>query len=143
MLWWDNGSAVARIEAILLGRLASPTTCQCLDGDAHHGGSFDVRAYHPNPGVPLFVRGYSLRVTKGLGGPTTWLVSGAFGEVGEPPSGPSTTPSATLGALLGADTKCAFSARLSVGVKTTNGSGTLTGLDAEDNAAFAAEITGP
>jgi hypothetical protein len=140
LLWWDNRSAQAKIEAIRLGGTPSSATCQFLEGGAGDAVSFDIQAYHPNPGTPLFVRGYSLNVTKGLGGSPQSIVS-AFSEVGEPPAGPATSPSKTLAALLGGDTKCAFSARLSVGVKTTNGSGTLTGLDAEDTAAFAAEIT--
>lgn len=143
LLWWDNRRAEAKIEAIRLDSAASSAACQFLEGEADDEVSFDVRAYHPNPGAPLFVRGYSLRVTKGLGSSPISLVSAAYGEVGEPPAGPATTPSASLGTLLDGDVKCAFSARLSVGVKTTNGAGTLTGLDAEDTAAFAAEITGP
>jgi hypothetical protein len=52
--------------------------------------------------------------------------------------------SQTLGELLGDEPpghqKCAFAARLSAYVKTTNGSGTLTTLNRSETAAFAAEI---
>lgn len=148
LLWWDNRSAVAKFEAIRLNNAASSATCQFLTGTAGADVSFDIRAYHPNAAPPSFMSGYSLWVRKGLGGGVTWLASGEFGEAGEPPGGPDEVPAtpipqAKLGALLAGDTKCAFSARLSVSVKTTNGAGPLTHLNAEDNAAFAAEITGP
>jgi hypothetical protein len=139
LFWWDNRPAVAAIEAIRLAGNASPATCQFLEGAATDGVSFDIRAYHPNPGVPLFLRGYSLGVTKGLNGPTTTYVNNAFAEVGEPPAGPTTSPSHPLSDLLGSDPKCAFAVRLSAGVKTTNGSGTLISLDRDVTAAFAAE----
>ena len=139
LTWWDNRPAVVAIEAIRLAGNPSPATCQFLEGAATDSVSFDIRAYHPNPGVPLFLRGYSLGVTKGLNGPTTSYVNNAFAEVGEPPGGPSTSPTHPLSELLGTDPKCAFAVRLSAGVKTTNGSGTLIGLDRDVTAAFAAE----
>lgn len=141
LLWWDNRPAQAAIEAIRLAANPSPATCQFLEGAAGDGVSFDIRAYHPNPGAPLFLRGYSLSVIKGLNGPTTSYVNNEFAEVGEPPAGPSTSPSHSLGSLLGMDPKCAFAVQLSAGVKTTNGAGTLIGLDAGVTAAFAAEKT--
>jgi hypothetical protein len=84
---------------------------------------------------------HSLWVRKGLGGPITNYIVNAFGEVGEPPGGAFTSPSQTLGTLLGGDTKCAFAVRLTARVKTTNGAGRLTELDDDDTAAFAAEKT--
>lgn len=141
LLRWDNRSAVARLEAIRLGGSASSATCQFLEGDSGDGVSFDLRAYHPNAGTPLFLQGFTLRVRKGLNGPETVLVNNQFAERGEPADLAWTSPHATLGTLLGSSTKCAFNAELTVRVKTTNGSGRLSGLDAEANAAFAAEIT--
>jgi hypothetical protein len=41
--------------------------------------------------------------------------------------------------MLGPHNRCSFSLNLHVNVKTTNGSGILTGLDADDQAAFALE----
>jgi len=41
--------------------------------------------------------------------------------------------------MLGTHNRCSFSLNLHVNVKTTNGSGILTGLDADDQAAFALE----
>jgi hypothetical protein len=139
-LWWDNRPASVAIDAIRLNGVPSPATCQFLEGAGGSTVSFDYRAYHPYPGgMPSFLRGRSLRVTKGLNGPTTWLVSNAFGEVGE--AGPAaTSPGVPLSALLGGDKKCAFSVRVWAGVKTTNGMGTLVGLDRDVVAAFAAEI---
>jgi hypothetical protein len=139
-LWWDNRPATVAIDAIRLNGAPSSATCQFLEGSAGATVAFDYRAYHPWPGgSPSFLRGRSLWVTKGLNGPTTWLVSGEFTEVGE--SGPAeTSPGVSLGSLLGSDTKCAFAARVFAGVKTTDGSGTLTNLDRDVTAAFAADI---
>jgi hypothetical protein len=120
---------------------ASPATCQFLTGPGSSAVSFDIRAYHPSAGTPLFLMGHSLSVRKGLNGPITSFISNAFGEVGEPPSGPHTSPSRTLDQLLGADTKCAFAVTLTARVKTTNGAGPLTYLDRSVTAAFAAEKT--
>lgn len=39
--------------------------------------------------------------------------------------------------------KCSFAITLGVAVKTTNGSGTLSGLNRYDTGSFAAEIPGP
>ena len=143
LLWWDNRSAVAMFDAIRLAGSASSATCQFLEGQAGDGVSFDIRAYHPNAGTPLFLQGFTLKVRKGLNGPETVLVNDQFAERGEPADPAWTTPAATLGSLLGADTKCAFNAELTARVKTTNGAGALTGLNAEANAAFAAEIESP
>jgi hypothetical protein len=120
---------------------ASPATCQFLTGPGSSAVSFDIRAYHPNAGTPLFLLDHSLSVRKGLNGPITNFISNAFGEVGEPPGGPQTSPSGTLNQLLGADVKCAFAVTLSARVKTTNGAGRLSGLDRDVTAAFAAEKT--
>lgn len=141
LLWSDNRPAVAQISAIRLGAVPSSATCQFLEGSAGDGVSFDIRAYHPNPGTPQFLMDHSLWVQKGLGGPITNYIVDAFGEVGEPPGGPSTSPSRTLGTLLGSDMKCAFAVRLTARVKTTNGAGRLTELDDDETAAFAAEKT--
>ena len=141
LLWTDNRSAVAQIAAIRLGTVPSSATCQFLEGPAGAGVSFDIRAYHPSPGAPQFLMDHSLWVQKGLGGPVTNYIVNAFGEVGEPPAAPSTSPSQTLGTLLGADTKCAFAVRLTARVKTTNGAGRLTELDDDETAAFAAQKT--
>lgn len=141
LLWSDNRRAVAQIDAIRLASAASSATCQFLEGAASDGVSFDIRAYHPNPGTPQFLMDHSLWVRKGLGGPITNYIVNAFGEVGEPPGGAFTSPSQTLGTLLGADTKCAFAVRLTARVKTTNGAGRLTELDDDETAAFAAEKT--
>lgn len=141
LLWWDNRPAVAAIEAIRLGATASPATCQFLTGAPDAAVSFDIRAYHPNAGSPLFLMDHSLSVRKGLNGPITSFISNAFGEVGEPPAGAQTSPSRTLGQLLGTDVKCAFAVTLSARVKTTNGAGRLIGLDRHEIGAFAAEKT--
>ena len=141
LLWWDNRAAVAEIEAIRLGMAASPATCQFLTGPGSSAVSFDIRAYHPNAGTPLFLMDHSLSVRKGLNGPITTVIANAFGEVGEPPGGAQTSPSRTLNQLLGADLKCAFAVTLSARVKTTNGAGRLSGLDRDVTAAFAAEKT--
>jgi hypothetical protein len=139
-LWWDNRPAQASIDAIRLNGSASSAVCQFLEGPSGALVSLDYRAYHPSVGAPLFLRGHSLSIRKGLNGPTTTLVANAFAEVGEPPASAQTSPAVTLATLLAGNTKCAFAATLSAGVKTTNGSGTLTNLDAEVVAAFAAEI---
>jgi hypothetical protein len=141
LLWWDNRAAVAAIEAIRLNSAPSSAMCQFLEGPAGSTVSFDIRAYHPNAGSPLFLLDHGLSVVKGLSGPGTTFIGNAFGEVGEPPSAAFTSPTKTLGDLLGTDVKCAFAVNLSARVKTTNGAGRLIGLDRHVTAAFAAEQT--
>jgi hypothetical protein len=143
LLWWDNRSAVAKFETIRLDDSPSSETCQFLEGQADADVSFDIRAYHPNPGTPLFLSGFTLRLTKGLNGTGPILVNNDFNERGEPSDPAWESPDVDLATLLGDDTKCAFNAELTARVKTTNGAGTLTGLNAEANAAFAAEILPP
>lgn len=57
---------------------------------------------------------------------------------------PHTSVAKTLGDLLGDEPpghqKCAFAVNLHSHVKTINGTGTLTNLNGEETAAFAAEI---
>jgi hypothetical protein len=140
-LWWDNRPAQAHIEGVRLSGSVGSPTCQFLVGAAGDGVSIDYRAYHPHPSppAPSFLQSYSLSIVKGIGGGTPLSVSGYI-ERGKPPGGPA-IQSTTLGALLGADPRCAFAVTLYAAVKTTNGGGRLTNLDRSDVAAFAAEQT--
>lgn len=141
LLWWDNRRAVADIEQLSVAGSASAATCQFHTGAATDPFEVHYTAYHPRPGTPFFLRSRSIRVHKGLGGSTTTLLPGTFGEVGEPPASAAVSPSAELQELLDGDTKCAFSVTLRAHVKTTDGSGPLRSLDRHVTAAFAAEIT--
>ncbi len=144
ILWWDNRSALADIVDIRLNGLPSSEQCQFLSGGAAATVQIGYRAYHPQPGSPSFLHNHSLVIARGLNGPSWQVANPGSAEVGEPPAGPHTSVSKTLGDLLGDEPlghqKCAFAVRLSAYVKTTNGSGTLTNLDRSETAAFAAEI---
>jgi hypothetical protein len=140
--WWDNRPAAAHIEGVRLSSAMGSPTCQFLKAPPGAGVSIDFRAYHPHPIVPAspsFLQGYSLSVTKGIGGGTPLSVGGST-EQGKPP-GPAAVQGTTVGALLGATKRCSFAVSLSAAVKTTNGGGRLSYLDRSDVAAFAAEQT--
>ena len=134
----------ADIVDIRLNGSPSSDQCQFLEGDAGATEAIGYRAYHPQPGSPSFLHNHSLVITRGLNGPSWQVANPGSAEVGEPPAGPHASVSKTLGDLLGDEPpdhqKCAFAVNLSAHVKTTNGSGTLTGLDRSETAAFAAEI---
>jgi len=141
-LWWDNRPASAIIEGIQLFGASGSPVCQFLSGASGDAVSIVYRAYHPHPtsgGEPSFLSGYSMAITKGIGGGTPYSTAG-FPEQGKPPGVPAVNSATTLGGLLGADKKCAFAVTLYASVKTTNGGGgTLTYLDRSYVAAFAAE----
>ncbi len=143
MFWWDNRRAVADIVDIRLNGVASSDQCQFLEGAAGATVEIGYRAYHPQPGTPSFLHNHSLVLTRGLNGPSWQVANPPGAEVGEGAL-PHTSLSKTLADLLGDEPpghqKCAFAVNLRAHVKTTNGSGTLTALDAGETAAFAAEI---
>jgi hypothetical protein len=143
MFWWDNRPAVARIADIRLNGATSSEQCQFLEASAGAVVQIGYRAYHPQPGTPSFLHRHSLRIRRGLGGPSWQVANLPPDEVGET-GPPHTSVPRTLGDLLGdrpaGHQKCAFAVNLHAHVKTTNGAGTLTNLDAHDTAAFAAEI---
>ena len=123
----------------------APSTghCQFLEGGPGATVEIGYRAYHPQPGTPSFLHVHSLILTRGLNGPS-WQVANTPGlEVGEA-GPPQASVSKTLADLLAATPvplkKCAFAVNLQAHVKTTNGAGTLSNLNAGETAAFAAEI---
>ena len=144
MLWWDNRAAVAEIVDIRLNGSASSAQCQFLEGGAGATVEIGYRAYHPQPGSPSFLHNHSLVITRGLNGPSWQVANPPSAEVGEPPAAAHASVSKTLGDLLGDEPagqqKCAFALNLAAHVKTTNGAGTLTGLNRSATSAFAAEI---
>ena len=144
LMWWDNRAAVADIVDIRLNGSPSSEQCQFLEGGAGATVEIGYRAYHPQPGTPSFLHNHSLVITRGLNGPSWQVANPASAEVGEPPALPHASVAKTLGDLLGDEPaghqKCAFAVNLAAHVKTTNGSGTLTGLNRSETAAFAAEI---
>ena len=89
----------------------------------------------------MFILQHNLWWKRGLGGGTGDLSPAApsprYDNVGKPPSGPGTTPTATFATMLAGNSRCSFALNLHVDVKTTNGSGVLDYLDANDQAAFA------
>jgi hypothetical protein len=138
MFWWDNRPAVAKIAALRLDGVAASDECQFLTGSGASTFSADYRAYHQDE---MFIRQHNLWWKRGLGGATGDVSPPApsprYDNVGKPPAAPGTTPTRTFVTMLGMNTRCSFALNLHVDVKTTNGSGVLTYLDAGDQAAFA------
>jgi hypothetical protein len=142
MFWWDNRPAVAELTGTLrVGGVQSGGQCQFLLGQVGSDFSADYRAYHQNE---MFILQHNLWWKRGIGvapGTTGDLSPAApsprYDNVGKPPAAPWTTPTASFGAMLGPETRCSFALNLHVDVKTTNGSGVLTYLDANDQGAFA------
>jgi hypothetical protein len=145
MFWWDNRPAEAQIVDVRKDHTATPGNCQFLVGPDNTLFSATYRAYHQDP---LFIYNHSMWWTRGLGGATGTLVSSPQ-NAGHPPAAPAETPtstsppSPTFADMLGPEMKCSFALNLHVNVKTTDGSGRLSYLDASRQGAFALERTGP
>jgi hypothetical protein len=139
MMWWDNRNAIADIVDIRLNGTSSSEQCQFLEGGAGATVEIGYRAYHPQPGTPSFLHIHSLVITRRLNGPSWQVANPPGAEVGEGGL-PHTSLPKPLAELLDSEQKCAFAVNLHSHVKTTNGAGTLTNLDAGETAAFAAEI---
>ena len=135
MFWWDNRASFGRIYDLRLDGAANNAECQFLVGTPSSQFSAGYRAYHPNP---MFLLNYALWWRRGLGGPSGTLVSSAD-NAGQPPAAEAVSPGVSFASMLDPHNRCSFSLNLHVNVKTTNGSGILTGLDADDQAAFALE----
>jgi hypothetical protein len=141
MLWWDNRSAVAHIEDLRMDGVASGAECQFLSGTDSSKFSSGYRAYHPNP---MFILNHVMWWRRGLGGPSGSLLN-SDENAGQPPASVAVTdpaagePPATFANMLGLQMKCSFALNLHVNVKTTDGEGILTYLNADDQAAFALE----
>lgn len=133
MFWWDNRPSVGVIEDLGVG--GSTSQCQFLVGTPASIFSAGYRAYHPNP---MFIYNHSLWWRRGLGGPTGYLVNGSPDNAGQPPA-PEANGTDTFGNMLGPNNRCSFALNLNVNVKTSNGSGVLSYLNASDQAAFALE----
>jgi hypothetical protein len=141
MFWWDNRKAHAEIIDLRMNGSESSAQCQFLEGPGSSTFSVGYKAYHDQP---MFLLNHSLWWRRGLGGPSAYLVNTSPYNVG-PALGVS--PSHTFGFMLGAFPpsfsavkKCTFTLNLYVNVKTTNGFGTLDGLDGWDYGSFALEI---
>jgi hypothetical protein len=141
MFWWDNRKAYAKIVDLRVDGVPNTAECQFLTGKAATEFSIGYRAYHQNP---LVLLDHRIWWRRGLGGPSGILTSPHPNpeNVGVPPNLPHPSGTNTFGAMLAglANPKCSFSVNLHVNVKTFNGIGTLNGLDAWDQAAFALEI---
>ena len=135
MFWWDNRPSVAHIDDLRLDGVASSAECQFLVGTPSSTFSSGYRAYHQNS---MFLYNYTLWWRRGLGGPSSTLITSPD-NAGQPPAPVAVSPTATFGSMLGPHNRCSFSLNLHVNVKTTNGSGVLSYLDADDQAAFALE----
>jgi hypothetical protein len=135
MFWWDNRPSTGHIYDLRLNGVENSEECQFLVGTPSSTFSSGYRAYHPNE---LFLLNYSLWWRRGLGGPSGTLIASSD-NAGAPPAALAVSPAATFATMLGTHNRCSFSLNLHVNVKTTNGSGILTGLDADDQAAFALE----
>lgn len=139
MFWWDNRPSVGQIVDLRKDGGSSTDQCQFLVGPDNTTFSAGYRAYHQNP---MFILNHTVRWRRGLGGPSGTLITSPL-NAGKPPDPVAVTPTATFASMLDTQTKCSFSLNLHVDVKTTNGSGTLLYLNADDQAAFALERTGP
>jgi hypothetical protein len=135
MFWWDNRQSVGHIYDLRLNGVANTEECQFLVGTPSSTFSSGYRAYHPNG---MFLLNYILWWRRGLGGPSGTLVL-SDDNAGDPPNPLAVSPPVTFASMLDPYNRCSFSLNLHVNVKTTNGSGILTGLDADDQAAFALE----
>jgi hypothetical protein len=135
MFWWDNRPSVAHIEDLRLNGLGSSDECQFLVGTSSSTFSSGYRAYHQNE---MFILNHSMWWRRGLGGPSGTLINSPD-NAGKPPSPVAVSPTATFAAMLGAHNRCSFSLNLHVNVKTNNGSGVLSYLNSDDQAAFALE----
>jgi len=135
MFWWDNRPSVAHIYDLRLDGLASADECQFMVGTAASKFSAGYRAYHENE---MFILNHTLWWRRGLGGPSGTLVF-SNDNAGKPANPEAVSPQVTFGSMLGPNNRCSFSLNLHVNVKTTNGSGVLTYLDSDDQAAFALE----
>jgi hypothetical protein len=133
----DNLPCYGDIEAIVNTGTASAANCQFLSPPP---GYHPPHPPHPNPYVQLqysareddgFLWYSQIWYKQGLTGPVTYL-----DPVGTNVSS-GLSQSKTFDELLGTETKCAFSANLSVFCRHTNGSGRISGFDAYDVAAFA------
>jgi hypothetical protein len=146
MFWWDNRKAIAQIVDLRKGSVASSDECQFLVAPGAEFFRAGYRAYHPDD---MFILNHIAWWRRGLGGPSGTLINSPD-NAGKPPDPvavtPTTSPPAqpdppTFANMLDEHTKCSFSLNLHVNVKTTNGSGILDSLDADDQAAFALEKT--
>ena len=141
MLWWDNRKAKAKIVDLRVNSIPNTAQCQFMVGPSNSNFSIGYRAYHEEQ---MFLLDHRIWWRRGLGGPSGILTSPNPNpdNVGVPPNLPHQSGSnnfSTMLALL-ANPKCSFSVNLHVNVKTFNGIGTLNGLEAWDQAAFALEM---
>jgi hypothetical protein len=136
MLWWDNRAASATIVDLRMDGLASSQQCQFLEGTGSSLFSSGYRAYHMDPMFQLY---HTMWWKRGLGGPTGYLTSPTYNpnNVGKPPAMPGVSATDTFANMLGSEPKCSFALNLYIWVKTFDGEGRVSGLDASDQAAFA------
>jgi hypothetical protein len=126
----DNLACYGDIEQIMQNSTPSSANCQFLVGPGTDLLKLRYSAYQTN-GYQWY---HQVSFKQGLSGPVTSV----------PPSNANVfsgdTPGISFSALLGSETKCAFSGNLSVYAKHTNGSGRIQAYDQYDVAAFALEI---
>jgi len=126
----DNLACYGDIEQIVQNSTPSSANCQFLVGPGTDLLKLRYSAYQTN-GYQWY---HQVSFKQGLSGPVTSV----------PPSNANVfsgdTPGISFSALLGSETKCAFSGNLSVYAKHTNGSGRIQAYDQYDVAAFALEI---
>lgn len=139
IFWWDNRVSVAEIEGVQGGSNAGTPQCLFLEGSGATPIRVSYRAYHPEERFQLR---HNLYWWRGLGGGLqSWPVPAPSANVGQPPMAPGLSDPRTIDQLLGPESACSFGLRLRTHVKTFNGSGTLDGLEGEDQAAFALSKT--
>ncbi len=151
MFWWDNRKTEADIVTLYKDTTASGDECQFLSGNGASQFAAGIRAYHPHP---WFMHSYRLWWKRGLNGASKTLDSGMSNVSG--PALPAVKsasesfetmlnyspihPGQTL-PVADRNEKCTFSLLLHVDTKTWNGSGVINGLDDDDVASFALDMS--
>jgi hypothetical protein len=126
----DNLACYGDIEQIVHNNTPSSANCQFLVGPGTDLLKLRYSAYHNND----YQWFHQVSIKQGLTGPVTTLPASNANVVN------GDTPGIQFSALLGSETRCAFSGNLSVYAKHTNGSGRIQSYDQYDVAAFALEI---
>jgi hypothetical protein len=135
--WWDNRPLTATIVELVKDGGVSNQECQFLTGTDSSEFGITYRAFHEQA---LFQRRHEITWKRGLAGATGTILANATNNVGKPPAGPGSSPTATFGDMLGPHTRCAFTVFLNIQSKTTDGDN-LSYPEKTDSAAFALEKT--
>lgn len=138
LFWFDDRPSEAEIVDLRIGGSISTDDCQFLEGTGGTEVKIGYRAYHPNERFQLY---HNLTWYRGISGSGGYFVNGKPDNVGKPPAAPGPSDPQTVDQLLGTHGACSFAIVLHTHVKTTNGRGTLDGLEGHFTGAFALSKT--